>query len=230
MNATLHKLRYGVLIIAASLILIDTAVADDDSDEPRTHNMRGEIWLAVSAWPALSDLQPVAGGSFNNVGYGLGGSVHWPLKSMQSADVLLGVEAAIIATGSDIPVVLDELLAREGYLAASAKWRLGRTRSLALDAGIAYHLLDITQLDSDYYSSAEFESWEESAVGPFLGMTWDLGAGKPGGDSGLTLGARVHFLDLGTVSDEDVLASVVLGRDAGELDGPMYELRIGYRW
>ena len=61
-------------------------------------------------------------------------------------------------------------------------------------------------------------------------MTWNLGAGKPDGDSGMTLGARAHFLDFGTVSDEDVLASVVLGRDAGELDGPMYELRIGYRW
>ena len=230
MNATLHNLRYGVLFIAASLLLIETAVADDDTDEPHTDKLRGEIWLAVSSCPALSDLQPVAGGSFNDVGYGLGGSVHWPLKSTQSADILLGIEGAVMVTDSDIPVLLDELLARDGYLAASAKWRLGKTRGLALDAGIAYHLLDITQLDTDYYSSAEFQSWEESAMGPFLGMTWDLGAGKPNGDSGLTLGARAHFLDFGTVLDEDVLESVVLGRDAGKLDGPMYELRIGYRW
>ena len=230
MNATLHKMRYGVLMIAVSLILIDTAVAGDDIDAPPTDKLRGEIWLAVSSWPALGDLRPVAGGSFNDTGYGLGASVHWPVKSIQSADVLLGIEGAIVATGSDIPVFLDELLARDGYLAASAKWRLGKTHSLALDAGLAYHLLDITQLDTDYYSSAEFQSWEESAVGPFLGMTWNLGAGKPDGDSGMTLGARAHFLDFGTVSDEDVLASAVLGRDAGELDGPMYELRIGYRW
>ena len=230
MNATLHKLRYGVLIVAASLILIDAAVADGDTDEPPTDKMRGEIWLAVSLWPGLSDLKPVAGGSFDDVGYGLGGSVHWPLKSMQSADVWLGVEGAVMATDSDIPVLLDELLARDAYMAASIKLRLGAARKVSLDAGLAYHLLDITQLDTDYYSSAEFESWEESAISPFLGMTWDLGAGKPGGDRGLTLGARAHFLDFGTVRDEDVLASVVLGRDAGELDGPMFVLQAGYRW
>ena len=135
-----------------------------------------------------------------------------------------------MVTGSDIPVLLDELLARDGYIAASAKLRLGEARRVSLDVGLAYHLLDIAQLETDYDSSAEFESWEESAIGPFLGMTWDLGAGKPGGDSGVTLGARVHFLDLGTVRDEDVLASVVLGRDAGALDDPMFELQVGYRW
>lgn len=230
MGATLHSFRYGVLMVATSLILIDIAVADDDTDEPPTNKMRGEIWLAVSLWPGLSDLQPVAGGSFNDVGYGLGGSVHWPLKSMQSADVWLGVEGAVMATDSDIPVLLDELLARDAYMAASIKLRLGAARKISVDGGLAYHLLDITQLETDWDTSAEFESWEGSAIGPFLGMTWDLGAGKPGGESGVTLGARVHFLDLGTVRDEDVLASVVLGRDAGELDDPMFAVQVGYRW
>ena len=109
------------------------------------------------------------------------------------------------------------------------KWLPGDSDKLSLDAGLAYHLLDIAQLDTDN-GFGEFESWEESAVGPFLGMTWDFGAVKPGSDSGITLGLRAHFIDFGTVRDEDVLASVVLGRDAGELDGPMYALQIGYRW
>ncbi len=209
---------------------IDTVVADDGTDAPLADRMRGEIWLAVSVWPGLGDLEPAAGGSFRDVGYGLGGSVHWPLKSVQGADVWLGVEGAVMATDSNIPVLLDELLARDAYLAASIKLRLGEARKVALDAGLAYHLLDIAQLDTNYYSFAEFQSWEESAVSPFLGMTWDLGAGKPGRNSGMTLAARAHFPDFGTVRDEDVLAWAVLGRDAGELDDPMFVLQVGYRW
>lgn len=230
MNAILGILRNGVLPVAASLLLVNTSAAEYGNDEQRQKNLHAEIWLAVSSWPSLSDLQPVVGGSFNSVGYGLGGSIHWPLRSRRSSDFLLGVEGAIMATDSDIPVILDELVARDGYVAASVKWLPGDTHKMSLDAGVAYHLLDITQLETDYNLFAEFESWEESAVGPFLGMTWDLRAGGAGGDSGMTLGLRAHFIDFGTVRDEDVLASVVLGRDAGRLDGPMYALQIGYCW
>lgn len=230
MNAILQTLRNGVLLLAASLILTGTSSAEYGNDETHKRNRRGEIWLAVSSWPSLSDLRPVAGGSFNSVGYGLGASIHWPIESITSLDLFLGIEGAVMATDSNIPVILDELLARDGYVAASVKWLPGDTRKVSLDAGLAYHLLDITQLETDYNAFAEFESWQESAVGPFLGMTWDLGGGKLGVDSGMTLGARVHFLDFGTVSDEDVLASVVLGRNAGELDDPMFVVQVGYRW
>lgn len=229
-NAILHTLRSSVLLLAASLILMDIAIAEYDDGEPRSKSMRSEVWLAVTSWPTLSDLHPVVGGSFNSVGYGLGGALHWPLRSMPGADLLIGIEGAVMATDSDIPVLLDELLARDGYLAASVKWMPGRARKLSLDAGLAYHLLDITQLATDNNSSLEFESWEEAALGPFLGMTWDLGAGETGRNSGMTLGLRAHFLDFGAVSDEDVLASVVLGRDAGDLDGPIFLLQAGYRW
>lgn len=230
MGTILTAVRNSALLVAASLILIDAAVARYDNDEPGSKSMRSEVWLAVTSWPTLSDLHPVVGGSFKSVGYGLGGALHWPLRSMQGANLLIGIEGAVMVTESNIPVLLDELLARDGYLAASMKWMPGKTRKLSLDAGLAYHLLDITQLETDYDSSAEFESWEEAALGPFLGMTWDLGAGETGRNSGMTLGLRAHFLDFGTVRDEDVLGSVVLGRDAGELGGPVFVLRVGYRW
>ena len=228
-NAIPTTLRNSVLLFAASLILIDTAIAGYD-DEPRSKSMRSEIWLAVTSWPTLSELHPVVGGSFNSVGYGLGGALHWPLGSKPRASLLVGIEGAVMATDSDIPVFLDELLARDGYLAASVKWNPCKARKFSLDAGLAYHLLDITQLETDYNSSAEFESWEEASLGPFLGMTWDFGADETGRKSGMTLGLRAHFLDFGTVRDEDVLASVVLGRDAGNLDGPIFILQVGYRW
>lgn len=230
MGVTSHTLRNGDLLLVASFILMNMAAADYGDDEPRSERMRSEIWLAVTSWPTLTDLHPVVGGSFNSVGYGLGGALHWPLRSMPGADLLVGIEGAVMATDSDIPVLFDELLARDGYLAASVKWKPGKSRRVSLDAGLAYHLLDIAQVESDYNSSLEFESWEESAFGPFLGMTWDLDASEAGETSGMTLGLRAHFLDFGTVRDEDVLGSVILGRDAGEMDGPLIVLRVGYRW
>ena len=230
MSTTLHILRNGALLFAASIIVMDPAIADFEEDEPPIRKPRSEIWLALPTWPALSDLQPVVGGSFKSVGYGLGGSLHWPLRSMPGADLLFGFEGAVMATDSDIPVILDELLARDAYLAASIKWRLGKARNLSLDAGVAYHLFDIAQLETDYNAAGEFESWEESAFGPFVGMTWDFGASRAGRSGGMTLGLQAHFLDFGTVRDEDVLAFAVLGRDAGDLDGALIMLRVGYRW
>lgn len=229
-NTILRTLRNSALLFATSLILTGTAVAEYDGDEPRSEGMRSEFWLAVTSWPTLGDLQPVAGGSFKSAGYGLGGALHWPLRSAPGAKLLIGIEGAIMATDSDIPGFLDELLARDGYLAASVKWRLGKASKLSLDAGLAYHLLDIAQLETDYNSSGEFESWEESAMGAFVGATWDVGVSKQTKDAGVLLGLKVHFLDFGTVRDEDILVSPVLGSDAGDLRGPIYALHIGYRW
>ncbi len=227
MSTKLRNLRNGLLLLAAGSVVMHPAVADVDAEQGR--GTRSEIWLALPTWPALVDLQPVVGGSFKSVGYGLGGAVHWPWKPVGGGYLMLGIEGAIMATDSDIPVILDELLARDLYIAASVKWRLGRARNVSLDAGLAYHLLDIAQLETDYNAAGEFESWEESAFGPFVGMTWDAG-GSDESKGGMTLGLRVHFLDFGTVRDEHVLASVVLGRDAGKLDGPLVMLHVAYRW
>ncbi len=135
-----------------------------------------------------------------------------------------------MATESDVPVFLDDLLARDGYLAVSAKWLFGEGRNVSLDVGLAYHLLDIAQLETSFYAPVELQGWEESAAGAFVGATWDVGATRPGKTSGLALGLRAHFMDFGTVRDEDVFIRPVLGEDAGRLEGPLLVLQIGYRW
>ena len=230
MNKTLRILKDSILLIFASAVLSNTAMAQDDVDEPRVEDMRAELWLAATSWSKLGDLEPVAGGTFDSVGYEIGGSVHWPWKSMPNASLLVGVEGAVMATESNVPVVYDDLVARDAYLAASIKWLFGKARNLSLDTGLAYHLLDIAQIEMYYNSYSELQSWEESAFGPFFGLTWDVGATGPERDSGLTLGLRAHFVDFGTVRDEEVFFSPVLGADAGELKGPIYAFRIGYGW
>lgn len=227
MNATWRVARFLILMIVVPFVALDAAAEKADST---TGSGRYEAWLLLTGWPSLNELQPAAGGSFKQVGYGLGGAVHWPWRQLDNGELMVGIEGAIMATGSDVPVLLDELLARDLYVALSAKWLIGDARNISLDAGLSYHLLDITQLQTDYNLAGEFESWEEGAVGLFLGTTWDVGAGRREKTGGLSLGLRVHFLDFGVVSDEHLLVTPVLGSDAGELDGPLFALQIGYSW
>lgn len=230
MNKNLRILRDSILLIVANAALAGTAIAQADVDEPLAGNMRAELWLAATSWSKLGDLEPVAGGTFDSVGYGIGGSVHWPWKTMPDSRLMVGIEGAFMATESNVPVVYDDLVARDAYVAASIKWQIGKARNLSLDAGLAYHLLDIAQIELYYNAYSELQSWEESAFGPFVGFAWDVGAARPHTDSGVTLGLRAHFVDFGTVRDEEVFFSPVLGADAGELQGPIYAFQIGYGW
>lgn len=222
--------RTLIVFVAGSLTFAGNAAAQDQQYARPLENMRLEAWIALPSWPSLGELRPVAGGSFKEIGFGIGASAHWPFWQRENGTLLLGVEGVVMATESDIPVYLDELLARDAYLALSAKWMMGAARSVSLDLGLAYHLLDIAQLESDYNVAVEFESWEESAPGFYIGASWDVGAGRPDRNRGLSLGLKVHFVDFGTVRDESILVAPVLGSNAGDLGGPVYALQIGYRW
>ena len=78
------------------------------------------------------------------------------------------------------------------------------------------------------YLGLEYETWESTRVGAFVGATWDVWAGRENRSSGLSLAFKVHYVDLGTVRDEDILLTPLLGPNAGKLDGPLYVLQIGY--
>lgn len=219
----------GLLAASAALAHETQPESQPESELQREpSDFRWEGWLALTHWSGLNDLQPQAGGSFDTLGFGLGGGVHWSMWATDTSELLLGGEVAVLAHGSDIPSQLDDLLGRDAYIAVSAKWMLGSARNFSLDAGYGYHLMDISQIDSDYWDYDEFESWEESAGGPFVGFTWDTWAGKAGKNGGLSLGFKVHFVDFGTVRDEDIFFGPVLGPDAGKLDDPLYFLQIGY--
>ena len=230
MKATPGNLRRLVFCTAAWLVVAGDAAAQSEDPQEVMSDGRVELWLSVPSWPGLGDLEPAAGGEFDDYGLGIGGAFHWPAQRFGGGRLMLGIEGAIQAVESNVPVLLDDLLARHGYLAVSAKWMTGPARNVSLDAGLGYHVVDIAQLETDYRSAGEFESWEESALGFLLGATWDVGAGKQDKSSGLSLGLRAHYVDFGTVRDENVLFVPVLGIDAGDLSGPIYALQIGYRW
>lgn len=194
---------------------------------PRPTGARSEVWLAVTSWPALGDLQPVTSGGFDAAGFGIGGAMHWPVLALKNSELLIGIDGFIAATGSNISGVIDDVLARHGFLGTSVKWALGDARNVQLDAGLGFHLADMAEVSTEYIG-IEHEAWEASRVGAFVGGTWDIGAGRAGKTSGLSLSLKVHFVDFGAVQDEDVLFQPLFGADAGELDGPLYLLQIGW--
>lgn len=190
---------------------------------------RWDVSLEMPMWPALQDLQPIASGGFDSIGFGIGGSWHVPVSRHANSDMLVGIDGWIAATDSDIEGQLGSMLARHLYLGISAKWLFGDSRNVSLDAGIGYHELDIAQVDAEWYGTLEREHWTRSRGGAFVGATWDVGAGRPDHTSGLSLGFRVHYVDFGSVFDRGSLfMPSLLGADAGRLDGPLYMVRIAY--
>jgi len=214
------------LALMAAVICHSNALGEDGFIDP--DGSRFELWAGPTAWPALTDLDTVTGDSFDSAGFGIGGAIHVPVRHFAASDLLVGVDASIAATDSNIRGTVETLALRHLYIGPSVKWRFGDARNLALDFGVGYHLADMAQVDTNYWYSYEFQSWEASSVGAMLGATWDIGAGRPTKSGGLFLGFKVHFVDFGDVHDEDVLGWPLLGSNAGRLNGPLYLFQIGY--
>jgi hypothetical protein len=190
---------------------------------------RWSVSLDLLVWPSLTDLEPASGGSFDSLGFGLSASWHTPVARFASSELLLGIDGMIGGTDSGINATYDQLIARQFYLGGSVKWAFGDARNIALDAGIGYHQVDMADVGYSWWTSIENEHWRAESASVFVGATWDVGAGVPGKSSGLSLGFRVQHADFGTVSDTDRFGIYpALGPDAGDLNGPLYILRIGY--
>lgn len=209
----------------ALLFVTQAGLADDEPPAPMgTHY---EIWLGMSSWPALGDLQPAASGEFDNVGFGVGGAIHWPVAQFDESDLLLGIDGYIGATGSNSRGFIGDMHARQLYLGGAVRWAFGERRNIFADAGLGYYLVDIAEV-SDDWPGGEDEAWQASRVAASLGLSWDVGAGRDGRRSGWMLGIKAYYADLGTVHDEDGFGLPMLGTDAGRLDGLAYLLQVGY--
>ncbi len=217
--------RRAFLITLLTTGFIAPALAQ--GNKPPHLGARWDVSLDLPVWPALSDLQPVAGGDFDTTGFGLGVSGHFPVAQFDNSELLIGGDLNFAATDSSIPVPFGDLLARQMYLGISAKWMFGKSRNGSLDAGIGYHEVDIAAVDSELWGTLEQEYWGKEKASAFIGATWDIGATRPNKNSGLFIGLRVHFVDFGSVHDGQYVIPR-LGPDAGDLGGPLYVLRIGY--
>jgi len=218
---------WRAVVVSWLATLAAPALAQEAEQEPL--GSRWAVSLDLLVWPSLTDLQPASGGSYDSLGFALGVSWHAPVAEFANSELMLGVDGWIGGTDSGINASYGQLIARQFYLGGSVKWAFGEARNIALDAGIGYHQVDMADISYSWWASIENEHWRSEAASGFVGATWDIGAGRPGKSSGFSLGLRVQFADFGQVSDAGRFGIVpALGPDAGDLDGPLYMLRIGY--
>jgi len=222
-------MRHGLTLFALLTAACGSplAMAHEEPPTEAFAQHRFEIWLGVSHMPGLDDLEPLDG-DFDSTGFGLGGAWHVPVKRFENSDLLLGIDGYLGVTDSSLSGYIGDVSLYHVYLGGSAKWAFGERRNIYLDAGVGYHGVDITELDDDYLYGDEHEAWSDSAGGAFVGASWDIGAQRAHETAGLTVGFKVHFVDFGRVYDEDTYIGPILGDDAGDLDGPIYVLQIGY--
>lgn len=194
-------------------------------------NNRQEVFLGYHNWDDLAKLSPDAGGSFDSGGYNLGAAFHWKTGRWGNGDVLSGIDFALFTNDSNIPNSFGDLIARGLYITPSVKLVFDGAISprYALDFGLGYYLVDIADLKifsgGGYF---ERELWEASAFGGYVGASVDFPSESSNGRSGFSLSAKIHFFDLGKVSDQG--GTNTLGSDAGSLSGPVTMLQLGYFW
>jgi hypothetical protein len=203
--------------------------AQDDVDWVTTHRGRYEIAIGAHSWPALADLDVAQSGEFDQAGFNISLAAHWPVKRFSDSELLAGVDLGLFNNDSNIRFISDSLTARNGYITPSVKWMFGNRHRYSLDAGIGYYLQDITEIAGEYPIIWETQLWEESAVGAYIGGTIDFRGGDPARSRGMMMSLKIHFVDFGTVRDDDFLPPT-LGQDAGRLTGPVYMYQVGYRW
>jgi len=216
------------LVVTLLLAVLATPIFAQENEQGPPGS-RWAVNLEMPIWPSLTDLQPATGGSFDSVGFGLGVSWHASVAQFTHSELLLGIDGMIGATDSSINAAYDQLLARQFYLGGSVKWAFGDARNVALDLGIGYHQVDMADISYSWWTTIENEHWSSEAASGFVGATWDIGAGRPNKSGGLSIGFRVHFADFGQVTDTDRFGVFpALGPDAGDLEGPLYILKVGY--
>lgn len=219
----MKKIQMALLALALGSNALWAEEAAEESQ-----GLRFEFWLGATSFAGLQDLQPAEPGRFERTGLALGGAVHGRARQFAHSDLLAGMDIWVSANDSHVTGPIDTLVARQFYVGGSLKWMLGPRRNFSLDVGTGLHMIDIAELNLDYFFGLEHRSWEATRLGAFAGATWDIGGGRPGKSGAFTVGVKVHTVDFGNVHDEDVLFGPILGPNAGLLKGPVYLMQVGY--
>jgi len=193
-----------------------------------------EGFLGFQNWDELSRLTPAGGGSFDSGGFNLGGAFHWRMRERERNDLLVGLDFALFSNESGIRHIREDLLSRGLYVTPSVKLIFddGAGPRYALDLGVGYYLVDIAEVESYYGGYSEDELWEDSAFGGYIGASVDFPTEASNRRRGFSISAKIHFFDLGVVSDEGffLVSPGTLGPNAGSLSGPVIMFQFGYHW
>jgi len=211
-------------LVVAGMVVTNSSSAQEWEDS--SQKGRIEIGLGTSLWPALAKLEPLGYGSFDDVGVGVSAGFYVQTGQLENSEWLMGIEASFHATDSSVLGLVGTYSVNDLYVGGSARWRFGERRNMLLDTGIGYHLADISEFD--YRSGFEgYVNWEKSAMGAYVGATYDFGRSDPYVTRGFYFSVKAHFVDFGPVYDQGNVVGV-LGPNAGNLTGPIYQFQFGY--
>jgi len=221
----------------STLLSAQTDIQDED-DGAAGHMRRGRFAAAAGfdIWNDINELHPRAGGRFDSGGFVLDFAAHWRMKQWDTSNLLFGLDVGVFSHDSNVYHIREDLTARGFYLTPSVKWQLGWRGGprYSLDAGLGYYIVDIAEVDlSGYYGYyccySEEQLWEDSTLGGYIGTTVDFGRAARREGGGFTMGAKIHWADLGTVRDEHRFPPTgTLGPNAGQLSGPIVSMQFGY--
>jgi hypothetical protein len=220
------ELPRGWLLAALAFgLALSVPSAAEEWDRPAQLG-RIEIGLGTSVWPALADLEPLGYGSFDDTGFGVSAGFYVQTRQLEDSELLVGMDASFYAADSSVLGLVGTYSVNHLYVGGAARWRFGERRNMLLDTGVGYHLADISEYD--YRTGFEgYVNWEESAIGAYVGATYDFGRSAPFVTRGFYFSVKVHFVDFGPVSDQGNVIGV-LGPKAGTLSGPIYQFQFGY--
>lgn len=214
--SSIHPLVASACLLACMLAAGPSTAA---GATPSTQRWRLALSLGGQYWPALADLQPATGGSFDSAGMVAEVAFHGPAPFGKGW--LLGLDAGVSYTQGSVTGLQTDMDANTLYLTPSVKIPLKGT-PLFLDLGLGYYRVDFSEVDCSlwYYEGCVDlgERWSKNTVGGYVGATWEIPMGETGGNIALSL--RVNYADFGTPGS--------IGPSPGQLDGPSTVFLVGF--
>jgi len=217
-----HKILWKTVLIL--MLATGTVMAEDE-----TGSWTANFALGYQHWNAVGDLDTEPLGSFDDGGWNAVGSVKKRWRGVGRGDLLLGMDLGFMTNDSNIraPGDIGELAADVFFLTPSLTWSFGGRRSTRLnfEAGAGMYWAEIKEFwDTGYGAAAGTEHFEEIAPGGYIGISADFPVPYKEKAWAMNFAARVHYADFGKVE--------ALGKDLGDLDGPITTLQVGltYDW
>jgi hypothetical protein len=190
------------------------------------------IGIGFDVWPDVGDLRALAPGDFDSTGFTIELSAHWPRAKPRPRNLMFGIDFGVFTNDSDITHVREDIISRGLYITPSIKLPIGDSdrRRYYFDTGLGYYMVDVAEVETYKFGGySEDELWENSSFGGYIGATVDFGLRSRERRGGFTMGAKIHWFDLGNVHDEDPFFDIdTLGQNAGTLGGPVYSIQFGY--
>jgi len=206
-------------------LLLSMACSGAHAEAADGHVGFAEIWnLEIAAtyanWDSLGDLQPLgSGGPFETEGPGWEGSIEGSLARWGPGVMFGGFTIGMAGFNSDVFLegFADGNALDLTYAVVTLTWRLGERggRHFDIDAGIGSYYASSLYIDCTAIPECFDAEFGVNRAGGYVGASGSVWRG-------LTIGARVHYADFGTIGS--------IGPESGDLEGPMLTIHVGWEF